>query len=283
MFFRVAIIRLNKRKPAFRCMLLAALCLFSNMLYSNDATTLYFYSPEVNTSRNTILKGTFDKYFAAHGGYHFQPVEKQEIFEELLLSSHAKAVVMSFSHYVSLVKDNPFLSSSLIPTLQGEKDGNDSYFKILVSSKKVAAFSGELIASSRGAMLTLDTVSRMFSDKSHFNSASLKTLEVPKDIDALMAVGFGLADLALTTDDSLSTLSSLYHGQYQDLHVIGKSDPQKRLILVLSNPLGTNEIAFTDAILSMPKTSRGKRAMKLLGLDSWRRLLIKKTAQGGRE
>jgi hypothetical protein len=248
-----------------------------------NSNTLYFYSPEINTARNTVLKGTFDQYFATQGAYLFQPVKEQAVFENLLLSDQVDGLIMSFDHFSHLINTVPEISSRYSRVLQGEKNGSDTYLKLLVSTNVSTSYSGQVLASSQRRAFTLSMLDRIFPDMPASSVDGLNILEVPKDIDALMAVGFGLANMALTTDDSLSTLSALYKEQYGQMNIVGKSIPQKRMILVLPKSSIDDGALLGGVIYSMPQSALGRRVMKLLGLDSWRWLLDKEDSQGGKK
>lgn len=271
-------------RSVFVCLLVSVVLAFPGLLHADNKKTLYFYSPEVSTARNTVLKGTFDQYFESKGNLVFQPVMQQSIFEELLVSGQADALIMSSDHFFQLSNNISDLSSNYLPVLQGLRNGSDSYLKLLVSSSQELDFNhGQILASSSNEALTLDFLNSMFPEGAKPNLGALNILEVPKDIDALMAVGYGLADMALTTDDSLSTLSTLYKDQYEQLKIVGTSIPQKRMILILSRESIEDELLSGALVYTMPQSPIGRRAMKLIGLDSWRWLLDEKSSQGGKQ
>jgi hypothetical protein len=264
-------------------LLLSILLGVSEIARAASLNTLYFYSPEVSTSRNTVLKGTFDHYFLQKGQHRFQPVENQNVFEDLLLSHQADALIMSSFHFSLLAENEPTLLSHYVPVLQGEKNGSDVYQRLLVSMNEGLTLQGRKLATSSNALLTTKLLDRIFPGSASTKFENLNILEVPKDIDALMAVGLGLADFALTTNDSLSTLSTLYKEQYSRVRIIGKSLQQKRMVLILSKKVVETGTQWGDLVYSMPESPLGKRALKLLSLDSWRWLLNKGAIQGGAE
>jgi hypothetical protein len=249
--------------------LLCLLILMPPSLVASELKTLYFYNPEVSATRNTVLKGSFDKYLLSEGEFQLQPVEEKRLFDQLLFSGRADALLMSSQHFEQLVADNPELNKRYHAALQGKKGDSDSYTKLLVSKFSAPDLKVSTLASSRGRDFSLAMIAEMLPSVATKSIEQVSLLEVPKDIDALMSVGFDLADLALATDDSFATLSALYNEQYPKLHVIGRSRPLKRMILVLPRHRQGELSAIETTVRSMPEKSLGKRVMKLIGLDSW--------------
>ena len=264
-------------------LLLCAIYLLSTTVCAQEVKTLYFFSPEVTTTRNTILKGTFDKYLLARGDFQFQPVEKPQVFEKLLLSGQIAAFILSPNHYKQLLAQNKNLSSLYTPALQGERNGSDSYYKLLVSKSSELHLNQKVIASARGERLSLNLIRDMFPSVSEQTLSSVQVLQVPKDIDALMSVGFGLADMSLSTDDSFSILTAMHQGQGESLTVLGKSHPLKRMIVILPRTKGSGYQGLGTLLQGMPDDTQGKRALKLIGLDSWRKLKQEVLTQGGEQ
>lgn len=263
--------------------LLCALVLVSPELAANELRTLYFYNPEVSATRNIVLKGNFDKYLLSREGAQLQPVEEKGLFDQLFFSENDNAFLMSSQHFDQLVAEHPRINDRYQAVLQGKKDGSDSYTKLLVSNLSAPDFKTSILASSRGREFSLALLAEMRPSIPAESIDQLSLLQVPKDIDALMSVGFSLADLALATDDSFATLSALYNDQYPKLHVIGRSRPLKRMILVLPHNRLAGFSSIEETLQQMPETPLGKRVMKLIGLDSWQVISNKKEHHGGQK
>ena len=262
------------------------LCVLSmtpvSLLKAQTSLTIYFHKPEINTARNSVLKNTFDLYLSENGAYQFQPVDNRKIFETLFESEDEAVFMMSSRHYQQLLlrqKSNqnyeklPYGQQSQVLTkvgLLGMKSGSGTYRKILVGKAKHINFSTMTLATSATRDYSISLLENEFSGLSLKASSALNVLVVPKDIDALMAVGFGLADMALTTKSSLEKLSSLYSHQNQPLHILGESNPLQRLAVVFRQRSVESYIKTLTIIKQMSKSEQGRRGLNMLGLDDWR-------------
>ena len=257
----------------FRILLFQALLLFSVTGGLTHATPteniiIYFYNPEINITRNAVLKNTFDLYLETQGAYQFQPVDNKETFEALIKDKKNAIFMMSNWHYLQLKKTRLLQTSSLV--LRGTKNGNDTYHKILVGKQTKLDLQTMSLATSGNIEYSRSVLSDIYSKQSIDQFSSLQVLEVPKDIDALMAVGFGLADAALTTKSSLNKLSILYKQQNQPLLILGESQAQKRLAVVFKQIPQAEHHKIQSILKQMAKNKKGQRGLHMLGLDDWR-------------
>jgi hypothetical protein len=257
----------------FRKRLLQVLLLFSitggiTHVTADESTIIYFYNPEINITRNAVLKNTFDLYLEAQGDYQFQPVDNKATFESLIKEKNNAIFMMSNWHYLQLTKAS-LLNSSML-ALRGTKDGKDTYHKILVSKQAKLDLQTMSLATSGNEEYSRAILNDIYSQQSIDQFFAFNILAVPKDIDALMAVGFGLADAALTTKSSLDKLSTLYKQQNQALHILGESQAMKRLAVVFKQiPLAKHH-QIQSMLIRMTTDKKGKRGLNMLGLDDWR-------------
>ena len=229
--------------------------------YCAELNTIYFYNPEVNTTRSVILKSTFDQYLKENSNLHFQPVNNKKTFEALIRNDREATFIMSSWHYQQLKSTK----HPLVTALRGIKNKRDSYRKILVSKLPNVNSQAITIAISGTIEYSRSILSSIYPDHSPDALSKLNILIVPKDIDALMAVGFDLADAAVTTQTSLEKLSTLYKNQHQQLNILGESAPLKRLV-VIHHPGKTDTI---DVLKQMNKSEKGQQCLHMLGLDDW--------------
>jgi hypothetical protein len=235
---------------------------------ATESITIYFYNPEINITRNALLKNTFDLYLENQGAYQFQPVDNKETFESVIKEKKNAIFMMSNWHYLQLKKTALLKTSTLV--LRGIKNGHDTYNKILVAKQSTLNLNTMSLATSGNEEYSRSILSDIYSQESVDQFSSLNILTVPKDIDALMAVGFGLADAALTTKSSLDKLSTLYQQQNQALHIIGESHSLKRLAVVFKQIPQAEHRQIQFILRQMAKDKKGKRGLSMLGLDDWR-------------
>lgn len=248
----------------------------SSPAFSEDNLTIYFYNPEINTTRNVVLKTVFDQYLQEKGHFQFQPVDNRRTFETLIKSNKSAIFVISDWHY----KQVKALSLPVAPVLRGTKNGSDTYRKFLVVRNANATLDRMTIATSGTPLFSRSILADIYPNHTPQQLAKPSLLLVPKDIDALMAVGFGLADAAIASELSLETLSTLYKNQHQQLHIVGNSQPLKRLLVIqheFESPIKTDAIA---ALHNMNKSSKGLQALNTLGLNGWQSIDEKHNQDG---
>ena len=232
-------------------------------------TKIYFYNPEINTARNLVLKNTWDKYLYALGDYEFQPVDDETEFIRLVQDQTDAAFIMADWFYASLFSSKA-TEHNLNLAFQGIRNGKDTYSKILIANKSSLDLENVTIACSGSKDRAKDILSSIYPELSTHQLDKLNILLVPKDIDALMAVGYGLAEMALSTEVGLSKMSRLNKNLYKDMIVLRESKPLKRSVLVFKSTNSVLKSSLARLMMNMAKTSDGHQAMNLLGLDEWK-------------
>ena len=99
-------------------------------------------------------------------------------------------------------------------------------------------------------------------------------LTVPKDVDALMSVGFGMAKLAFASENAFDELKGVNPRLCSKMKVLAKGEETLRLILAVPQVFTGNSKKTIDVIRNMPIDSDGKRRIRMLGLDGWRELNV---------
>jgi hypothetical protein len=235
-----------------------------------DGNTLYFYNSETNINNYVSLKIAFDTYFAKFGAFHFQPFSDKDIFEKTLIEKQDGGFLLSSWHYRILQKKIP-----MTPVLVGVSHGKSTQRKVLSARNqidKVELLKGGKIASAANEAYTRTILSQILGGKSAEILAQVELILVPKDIDALMAVGFGMADAALTTEDSLENLAKINQKQYSMLNRLGASEKQFLTLAVVPKKTAMNSAALLEILEGMSKAPEGESKLRMLGLDGWRKL-----------
>lgn len=257
---------------------LILLCLMTGILLflcsiSPAATsryTIYFYNPETNINNFASLKIEFDTYLASLGPYQFQPFSDKKTFEKFIAREGNCVFLISSWHFMKLKEKCP-----MEPVLVGVLNGKSTMRKILLAKENIKSLDllkDGNIASAGSKDYTRNILLQMLSQKEKGIVDSLKILIVPKDIDALMSVGFGMAKSALAAESSLTKLSAINPQQYKMMKQLAVSE--ETLLPVVATPKGCNKDVETlvSVIEGMGKTSEGKKKLKMLGLDGWKRL-----------
>lgn len=238
---------------------------------NEPSVVVYHYNPESHGGRSLVLKNTFDHYFQSKGNLQLQPVEDKSAFHEIVGKTEAHLYIVSHWDFQQLAKTN----ADLTPYFRGRKSSSDTFRKLLVSASPAITKNPNqrpTIAISGSQEYVQNILKNMIYEKRLAEINHPRFLSVPKDIDALLAVSFGLADAALATENNVEKLSQLYVKEYQQLTILGTSQPQKRMVVVVNKRhLDTLKEAL-DIIEAMDKNHEGKLGLNLLGLDSWKKL-----------
>lgn len=255
-----------------RALLLLPLLFLSLILYfrtvrgaESDKTAVYFYSAEANINNFKSLKIEFDNWLSALGPYEFQPFSDRETFENHIKGKTNCLLLLSSWHYNNISGEY-----ALQPRLAGMRNGSIYQTRVLVCKEKYAdmatAKKGR-ISSASSIPHTQSTLKEMFDDEEAAKAA--KILIVPKDIDALMSVGFGVCQCALTTKSTLESLGTLNPGLYKSIKIVAEG--KASLLLILASPENLSQEAekLISIIRKMPETPDGERKIRMLGLDNW--------------
>jgi hypothetical protein len=229
-------------------------------------TKIYFYNPEINAARNLVLKSTWDNYLYEFGFYEFQPIDSRDAFTKLVRNEKDAAFIMAEWLYLSFFSDK---ENRLELAFKGLMNGEDTYQKILVSHNNSIDLEKVTIACSGSKERAKEFLHSIYPELSALQIAKIKILIVPKDIDAVMALGYGLAEMALTTELGLSRMALLNKNVYKDMIVLKASKPLSRSVLVFKSSNVEINAGLAHALKNMSNYESGQKAINLLGLDEW--------------
>lgn len=229
--------------------------------------TVFFYNPETSVDNFAVLKTEFDTFLGNQGNYNFQPFNDRATFEKTLQDKPAGVYLLSSWHYALLNEKIP-----LNPILVGMTKGEVAQRKTLASKPGMEA---ETLKDATVAGAGTEDYLRTLLKKMLGNEAlvnSFKLLTVPKDIDALMAVGFGMAQAAISSEASLNKLAIINAKQYSQLKPLATSEKNLLLIAAIPRQTRPEDIPLVKIIESMVQQPGGEKNLKLLGLDGWKRV-----------
>ncbi|MBF0536648.1 MAG: hypothetical protein HQL03_00170 [Nitrospirae bacterium] len=288
--------------PPFLCLLSLVLLLLFAVPPVVDGAVIYFYSPELNVESFSSLKTAFDNYLSRFGDYQFQPFKDKETFERHVSMQvvgvvghdgqkehdgqkgaatpalkEKDGILLVSSWYYLTIKG----SIKMHPVMVGLSKGRSVQKRVLVASKKVGSIDklrGGKLAASGTQEYNRELLRQILGDKKDI-SDSVRILTVPKDIDALMSLGFGLADYAITTDNSLEKLPAINQEVYNTTIKLLQSDDIMLPVILISSPAtvrGDSNNFDSSALLTiiekMGNDPEGAKIMKMLGLDKLKRL-----------
>ncbi len=255
------------------------ICLVMMLLIMNTSNAknykLYFYSVESNINNYRLLKIEFDTYLGIAGMYKFQPFKNKNAFEEYIRSHNDGIYLLSSWHFKKL-KD----SLNIKPELIGVLNNKSIQKQILISNRTIQNLDdlrNETIASASSEEYTKSILSKMFGIEKKELLETVRILTVPKDIDALMAVGIGIANSGLATQSSIETFKQINLNQYNSFNKLSQSE-NIPLPVIATAPKPNDDIKnLLNIIEKMGEVSDGSKAIKMLGLDDFKRVDLAET------
>ena len=249
-------------------LLIIGLAIFCVISSGSGKIKIYFYSSETNINNFKSLKMEFDRYLSKFGPYEFQPFSARDVFEKHVKGKKNGLLLLSSWHYRHIR-----VKYALTPALTGVRNGKKYHRKILVADEKYTDIEGAktgFIASASSLQYTISVLKMMLREK--YADRPFQVLTVPKDIDALMSVGFGMAKLAFASEHAFDELKGVNPRLSSKMKVLAEGEETFRLILALPQGFAGNSKKIIDIIKNMPMDSDGKRRIRMLGLDGWQAL-----------
>jgi len=231
--------------------------------------SILFYNPESNVDSFAAMKTMMDRYLKKTGAYTFQPFNDRDIFEKFLMDRRKGIVILSSWHFQILKQ-----KLSLKPSLVGVVEGKTTQVRILVSKNadSLAALGDFTVASAGSEAYSESILVEMLFARQRPIGPMPQILIVPKDIDALMAVGFDLATAALTSKSCLDMLITINPRLHEKLNVIEISQTFLHPLVTTIEVGGDLPGEARDFFEGMANTTEGRRCLDVIGLDNWKKL-----------
>jgi len=263
--------------PGAAAAVVFAACLHCLLLPSSTAeaetevgSAVFFYNSETNINNFSMLKGEFDAYLSTKGGHRFQPFSKRTDFERFVLARTQGVILVSSWHFQRLREQ-----MALDPVMVGMSGNECTHKRVLTAKKSIpdaTALRGQRIASAGSRDSTITALRKMLPPDQHELIDSLKILVVPKDIDALMAVSFGMAKAALTTEGSLHKLQKINPKQHELLHPLATSEGTLLPVVAVLKGASAGDRNLLAVIEAMGQRPEGVERLRMIGLDRLRKL-----------
>ena len=228
-----------------------------------DKTTIYFYSSETSINNFKSLKMEFDRYLSRLGPYEFQPFSEREAFEKYVKDQKQCILLLSSWHYSKINKEY-----ALTATLAGTRNGQKYQKRVLVTKDK-SVKTGR-IASASSIEHTSSYLRAMLKGKEIIDN--IQVLTVPKDIDALMSVGFGMSRMALTSGSALDELEKVNPTLHQKMKIVAEGAESLSLIVAVPKGFSKGAEKIVAVFQNMAADPDGKEKLMMLGLDGWQTL-----------
>lgn len=237
--------------------------------HSDERPKYYFYNTETNINNFATLKMGFDIYLVNHGGYLLQPFDLRENFEAVIHEKKGDVYLLSSWHLKELQQKKVPLEIALI----GTSKGNTTQRKVLSAKKdivNVAMLKNTVVAAAGSEEYVHSILKKILGKEQESLLKDIKILIVPKDIDAVMAVGFGMATAAISAESGLDKLAMMSPNQFKELHSLGFSENDYLLIAATLKKSDQQEAQLLEVLRKMSETDAGVANLKMLGIDGWR-------------
>ncbi len=232
--------------------LIPILLFLSSALFA-ETKKVYFYTTETNINDFKSLKVNFDRYLKYYGNYDFQAFNKRPVFEEYLKDKNI-IVILSSWHYKQIAK-----KYNLKAKLVALKKESVTDTKIIVGQKG-SAYDGTLTTA-----FSKEYAKKMINKLAPKNTLNL--MNVPKEIDALMSVGFGMSKFALVSKESFELLKQANSFLTSKMEVYKESKPAFRMLIASNLKEEYNNKKLLDIFTSMGLKEEGKKILDILGVD----------------
>ena len=230
------------------------LILFLFSMIFADTKKIFFYTTENNINNFKALKVSFDTYLRNYGDYEFQPFNDIKTFEEYIHNKDS-FVILSSWHYKKIAAEY-----NLEAKLVAEKEKTKTDTKILVGKKNLSL--NGVVTSAYDDEYTKELLLTLTKNKSD----DLSVLIVPKEIDALMSVSFGMSKFALVSRDSLRLLKNINPFLTKNLKIYNESIPAYRM-LVTCNKIDKDKLKLMSIFEKMDLNDNGKNILGMIGVD----------------
>jgi hypothetical protein len=227
----------------------------------------FFYSPQVGTGNLSQLKQTADHFLRdSETSLSFQPFAR---FEDLQreFGTHRPAFLV-VPDWIAM---DHCLGEELRPLARPVRDGRVFDRRALVAASEASSatdidggsIAATVPAAGRGS--GSETLARF--RREH---PDVRVIPVPKDIDALLAVGFGQVDGAFVSMTQFELLAAVNPALTGSLHEIGYSIATPFPAVYATQYADAGVIAtLKKALEGGGHTESGQKIARLLGYDGW--------------
>lgn len=237
--------------------------------HSDMRPTFYFYNTESNFNNFATVKIGFDTYFLNRGAYLFQPFDLRKNFESVIQEKKGDIYLLSSWHLKELQQKKVPLEVALVATSKG----NIMQRKVLSAKRdivNVAMLKNTVVAAAGSDEYVHSILKQILGKEQEALLKDIKILIVPKDIDALLAVGFGMASAAISAESGLDKLAMFNPNHFRELHSLGFSEKDYLLIAATLKKPNQQETELLEVLRNMSEAEAGKENLRLLGIDGWR-------------
>lgn len=243
----------------------------------SEPVYVFFYSSETSINNFKSLKMEFDRYLSRFGNYRFQPFSDRVAFEKHITEKNKFISIISSWHYQKIRA-----AHNLIPVMVGVKDGKTDQRRVLISTSKYQMLNkigNGPIASASSIPHTRSVLNEMIG--AQLKTDAIRILNVPKDIDALMSVGFEMARYALVSEHALNNLKNLDPVLFKRIKTLAEGKSSPLLLLTVTESFKDEDKNLIHLLKEMKNDPEGANVIKMIGMDDWKEVDSSSVLSGG--
>jgi ABC transporter, phosphonate, periplasmic substrate-binding protein len=234
----------------------------------------YYYNPDSPQSNLGLLKQEFDSFLSKNNfSCTFQPFTHLADFHRLSSENHPSFIMVPDWYYRQYGK-----ALGLRPLLVPVRHGNTSYKKILlIAAGSSGAINDYDIISfamtAMGAEIPTSVIKGLLADQL-VSIQQLNIINVPKDLDAILALVLGQVKMALVSQDNLQIISDANPRIVQRIMKMDKTvTVPMPVICYLESRVDKEDVEkFITAFMKMAKEHPRNKIMEMLQIDDWKKL-----------
>ena len=238
---------------------------------AEDEQTIFFYNTESNINNFVSLKEGFEYYFDHRGGYSFQPFDLRENFQASIREKRRGNIyVLSNWHLKELQKKKFPIEIAMIGTLKGKQEQR----KVLSAPKEIAnleQLKDTVVAAAGTEDYVNNVLKQMLGKKKEALLKDITILIVPKDLDALLSIGFGASSAAVSAENGLEKMKVISPSYYEELHELAATTNDYILVVATLKKPTEKELQLLEALRKMEETEEGREMLMYLGIDGWKK------------
>lgn len=240
---------------------------------NNYAREFYYFNPDSPQSNLGQLKSEFEAYFFNNNfSYSFQPFTHFADFHRLN-SERRPSFIFVPEWYLQKYGKELGLHPLLIPV----RNGSTSYEKILLVSKTSAQAltDYDIIPFAMTPMGSngqqISSIKELITDEL-ISIQQLNIINVPKDLDAILALVLGQVKMALVAQDNLQIIADVNPRITQSIQKLDKSITVSMPVLCyLEGRVNTDDInKLLETFKHMSAEQPRNKIMEMLQIDDWR-------------
>jgi ABC-type amino acid transport substrate-binding protein len=242
-------------------------CALVPVTTSAQTADFLFYSPEFGPGNLGLLTQAAENYFTKSGlSLEFQPFARYEDFRNEVAKRHPPFVIAP--HWI---EHGEALGIRLTPLVEPIRGGERFDCKALMAGPTIQR-AADMENGSVAATLPSPPRQQVYPAlrKLRIEHPGVRVIPVPKDVDALLAVGFGQVDAAFVSIAQLEMLRRVNPNLTRQLHEIGYTEqiPYPR-IYATEYASAEQSQRLVAAMLGATATPEGRRLTSILGYDRW--------------